>query len=36
MFITPEAKDLILKLLDDENCWLGKNGAKEIKAHPFF
>ena len=34
--LSPEAKDLIQKLLQDESCRLGKNGAKEIKAHPFF
>jgi len=36
MPISFEAKDLILKLLDDENARLGKNGAREIKVHPFF
>jgi len=31
-----DAKDLILKLLTDSNNRLGKNGAAEIKEHPFF
>lgn len=34
--ISSEAKDLILKLCCDQNHRLGKSGAKEIKAHPFF
>lgn len=34
--ISPEAKDLITKLLSDSSTRLGKNGADEIKAHPFF
>ncbi|KAG4393767.1 hypothetical protein GLYMA_03G164600v4 [Glycine max] len=34
--LSPEAKDLISKLLCDVNQRLGSNGADEIKAHPFF
>ncbi|KAK7245355.1 hypothetical protein RIF29_40195 [Crotalaria pallida] len=34
--LSPEAKDLISKLLCNVNQRLGSNGAHEIKAHPFF
>ena len=34
--ISDEAIDLIKKLVSDANKRLGKNGADEIKAHPFF
>uniref|UniRef100_A0A1A8HUF7 non-specific serine/threonine protein kinase n=2 Tax=Nothobranchius kuhntae TaxID=321403 RepID=A0A1A8HUF7_NOTKU len=34
--LTPEASDLIVKLCRDPEDRLGKNGADEIKAHPFF
>ncbi|CCH62281.1 hypothetical protein TBLA_0G03450 [Henningerozyma blattae CBS 6284] len=36
-FVTPEAKDLILKFLErDPLKRLGSNGATEIKNHPYF
>ena len=31
-----EARDLIFKLINNKNNRLGKNGASEIKKHPFF
>ncbi|WJX84385.1 non-specific serine/threonine protein kinase [Trifolium repens] len=34
--LSPEAKDLISKLLCNVNQRLGSNGASEIKSHPFF
>ncbi|CAL1383294.1 unnamed protein product [Linum trigynum] len=34
--LSPEAKDLISKLLCNVNQRLGTNGADEIKEHPFF
>jgi serine/threonine-protein kinase LATS1/2 len=34
--ISPAATDLIVKLLCDPEDRLGKNGAEEIKEHPFF
>ncbi|XP_028758378.1 serine/threonine-protein kinase 38-like [Neltuma alba] len=34
--LSPEAKDLISKLLCNVNQRLGSKGAGEIKAHPFF
>jgi len=34
--ISPEAEDLIMKLINSPNKRLGKNGASEIKNHPFF
>ena len=34
--ISDEAKDLIFKMINDSNDRLGKNGADEIKKHPFF
>ena len=34
--ISEEAKDLIFKMISNSNNRLGKNGAEEIKKHPFF
>ena len=34
--ISPEAVDLLFRLITDANERLGKNGVEEIKAHPFF
>ena len=34
--ISEEAKDLIFKMINSSNNRLGKNGAEEIKNHPFF
>ena len=34
--ISIEAEDLIRKLINYDNVRLGKNGAQEIKKHPFF
>ena len=34
--ISPQAIDLICKLMNNRNERLGINGASEIKAHPFF
>ena len=34
--ISTEAEDLIIKLVNSPNKRLGKNGASEIKNHPFF
>ena len=34
--ISDEARDLIYKLINHKNKRLGKNGASEIKKHPFF
>ena len=34
--LSSEAKDLINKLINCSNKRLGKNGAEEIKKHPFF
>ena len=34
--ISEEAKDLIFKMINSSNNRLGKNGADEIKNHPFF
>ena len=34
--LSPEAEDLIVKLINNPNKRLGKNGADEIKKHPFF
>ena len=31
-----ECRDLIMKLINHSESRLGKNGSKEIKAHPFF
>lgn len=34
--MSPEARELILRLLTSADRRLGKNGAVEVKAHPFF
>lgn len=34
--LSPEAKDLILRLCTSPEMRLGANGADEIKTHPFF
>ena len=34
--ISNEAQDLIFKMINNSNNRLGKNGAEEIKKHPFF
>ena len=34
--ISEEAQDLIFKMINNSNNRLGKNGADEIKKHPFF
>ena len=34
--ITIEAEDLIFKMINSPSDRLGKNGAEEIKSHPFF
>ena len=34
--LSPQAADLIKRLINDESDRLGVNGANEIKAHPFF
>lgn len=34
--MSPEAKDLIQRLLTDADNRLGTNGAAEVKEHPFF
>ena len=34
--VSKEAEDLIKKMINNSNIRLGKNGADEIKAHPFF
>ena len=34
--VSPDAQDLIRKLINNSNERLGKRGAGEIKAHPFF
>ena len=34
--VSPDAQDLIRKLINNSNERLGKRGAAEIKAHPFF
>ena len=36
MKMSDEAQDLIYKLISNKNKRLGKNGASEIKKHPFF
>ena len=36
MKMSDEAEDLIYKLISNKNKRLGKNGADEIKQHPFF
>lgn len=34
--LSPEAKDLLTKLIADADVRLGRNGAQEIKSHAFF
>lgn len=34
--MTPAARDLVLRFLSDPQERIGKNGADEIKKHPFF
>ena len=34
--MSKEAEDLIYKMINNKNIRLGKNGANEIKKHPFF
>lgn len=34
--LSKNAKDLLLKMVTDADKRLGRNGADEIKAHPFF
>ena len=34
--LSPAATDLLLKMIADSDVRLGRNGATEIKAHPFF
>lgn len=34
--LSPEATDLILRLMSEADVRLGKNGADEIKQHPYF
>jgi protein-serine/threonine kinase len=34
--LSPEAEDLIRKLMCEAECRLGRYGAAEIRAHPFF
>jgi len=34
--MSKEAEDLIYKMINNKNIRLGKNGASEIKQHPFF
>jgi len=34
--LSPEATDLIQKLITDADKRLGRNGAEELKSHPFF
>jgi len=34
--ISDDASDLIFKLLTDVEFRIGRNGAEEIKSHPFF
>ena len=34
--ISEQAQDLIFKMINNSNNRLGKNGAEEIKKHPFF
>ena len=34
--MSDEAQDLIYKMINNKNIRLGKNGAEEIKKHPFF
>ena len=34
--LSPAATDLLKKLITDSESRLGRNGADEIKRHPFF
>ena len=34
--LSKEATDLLLKMIADADVRLGRNGAHEIKKHPFF
>jgi serine/threonine kinase 38 len=34
--LSKNAKDLLLKMVTDAENRLGRNGADEIKSHPFF
>lgn len=34
--LSPQATDILNKLIADPEVRLGRNGAEEIKAHPFF
>ena len=34
--LTPEAEDILRRLINDPEKRLGRNGAEEIKRHPFF
>ena len=34
--LSPEARDLILRLMSDPERRIGNGGAREIKSHPFF
>jgi serine/threonine kinase 38 len=34
--LSPAATDILKKLIADPEIRLGRNGADEIKAHPFF
>ena len=34
--ISSQAEDLIMKMINNSDVRLGKNGVEEIKAHPFF
>jgi len=34
--LSPEATDILQRLMSDANDRLGKNGVQEIKDHPFF
>lgn len=34
--LSPAAIDILKKMISDTEVRLGRNGADEIKAHPFF
>jgi hypothetical protein len=34
--LSPAATDILKKLIADSDIRLGRNGAEEIKSHPFF
>lgn len=34
--LSEDSKDILNKLITDSDVRLGRNGAEEIKAHPFF